>query len=130
MSNFEERLDNEEEFYDDVRYWFEEWLDDLGESKQFEFFNKAMDNFGYHDDILFENTPEAINSIFKNPYEALKAQRNGNYNIDDRFFSYPDLISYSNIPYDEYITEMLDDMIKNPSSYGVHIESLYENDRD
>lgn len=112
MSNFEKRLDNEEEFYNDVRYWFEEWLDDLGESKQFEYFNKTMSNFKYYDNILFKNNAKAINSLFETPYEALEAQRNGDYNIDDKYFSFPDLFSYNNIPYDEYIAEMLDDMVK------------------
>ena len=129
MSNFKERL-KEEEFYNNVRYWFEEWFEDLSESKKLEYYNKAMDNLMYPGDVLYENTEEAVNSLFNSPYEALMEQRNGDYNISDRYYSYPNLNSYDYIPYSDYIEEILDDMINNPTLYKVHIEHLYEDDQD
>lgn len=129
MSNFEERL-KEEDFHNDVRYWFEEWYEDLSESKKLEYYNKAMDSLGYPGDVLYENTEEAINSLFSSPYEALIEQRNGDYSISDKYYSYPDLYSYSNIPYFDYIEEILGDMINNPTLYKVHIEHLYGDDND
>ena len=80
MSNFYERVE-EEEFYNDVRYWFEEWFENLSESKKLEYFNKTMSNLEYNEDILYENTEEAINTLFDSPYEALVEQRNGDYSI-------------------------------------------------
>ena len=129
MSNFYERVE-EEEFYNDVRYWFEEWFENLSESKKLEHFNKTMSNLEYNEDILYENTEEAINTLFDSPYEALVEQRNGDYSINDRYYSYPDLISHSNVPYDEWIEEILDEMIKYPGLYKVSIEHLYEDDND
>lgn len=130
MSNFEERLEKYEDFYNDVRYWFEEWYEDLDESKKLEYFNKAMISLGYPEEILYENTEEAINTLFDSPYQALVEQRNGDYSINDRYYSYPNLISHSNVPYDEWIKEILDDMISNPTIYKVFIEHLYEDDND
>ena len=129
MSNFYERIE-EEDFYNDVREWFAEWYDDLDESKKLDYFNKAMSNLEYSEDILYENTEEAINTLFNSPYQALVEQSNGNYCLDDRYYSYPDLISHSNVPYDEWIEEILDDMIKYPGLYKVSIEHLYEDDND
>ena len=130
MSNFYERLEKYEDFYNDVRYWFEEWYEDLDESKKLDYFNKAMSNLGYTEEILYENTEEAINTLFDSPYQALVEQRNGDYSINDRYYSYPYLVSYSNVPYDEWIKEILDDMISNPTIYKVFIEHLYEDDND
>lgn len=129
MSNFEERL-KEEKFYNDVRYWFEEWYEDLDEPKKLEYFNKTMSSLGYNEDILYENTEEAINTLFDSPYEALVEQRNGDYSINDRYYSYPDLVSHSDVPYDEWIGEILDEMIKYPGLYKVSIEHLYEDYQD
>ena len=129
MSNFEERL-KEEEFYNDVRYWFEEWFEDLSESKKLEYFNIAMNNLEYSGDVLYENTEEAVNNLFSSPYEALIEQRNGDYSIFDRYYSYPNLYSYDSVPYFGYIEEILDDMISNPTIYKVFIEHLYEDDND
>ena len=129
MSNFIERL-KEEEFYKDVRYWFEEWYEDLSESKKLEYFNTTMNNLEYSEDVLYENTEEAINTLFDSPYEALVEQRNGDYSINDRYYSYPDLVSHSDVPYDEWIEEILDEMIKYPGLYRVSIEHLYEADQD
>ena len=130
MSNFYERIEKYEDFYDDVRYWFEEWYEDLDESKKLEYFNKAMISLGYPEEILYENTEEAINTLFDSPYQALVEQRNGDYSINDKYYSYPNLISYNNVPYDEWITEILDEMIKYPGLYKVSIEHLYEDDND
>ena len=130
MSSFYERIKEDEDFYDEVREWFAEWYDDLDESKKLDYFNKAMSNLGYNEDILYENTEEAIDTLFNSPYEALVEQRNGDYSINDRYYSYPNLISYNNVPYDEWITEILDDMISNPTIYRVFIEHLYEDDND
>ena len=129
MSNFYERIE-EEDFYNDVREWFAEWYDDLDEPKKLDYFNKAMSNLEYSEDILYENTEEAINTLFNSPYQALVEQSNGNYCLDDRYYSYPDLISHSNVPYDEWIEEILDDMIKYPGLYKVSIEHLYEDEQD
>ena len=129
MSNFEEKF-KEEEFYNDVRCWFEEWYEDLDEPRKLDYFNKTMSNLEYTEDILYENTEEAINTLFDSPYQALLEQRNGNYCLDDRYYSYPDLVSHSNIPYDEWITEILDEMIKYPGLYKVSIEHLYEDYQD
>ena len=129
MSNFYERIE-EEDFYNDVRYWFEEWYDDLDESKKLDYFNTTMSNLGHPEEILNENTEEAIDTLFASPYQALVEQRNGDYSISDRYYSYPDLVSCNNIPYDEWIEEILDDMIKNPTIYRVFIEHLYEDDQD
>lgn len=130
MSNFYERIKEDEDFYDEVRYWFEEWYDDLGETKKLEYFNITMSNLKYPEEILYENTEEAIDTLFDSPYKALVEQRNGNYCLDDKYYSYPNLISYSNIPYDEWITEILDEMIKYPGLYRVSIEHLYEDEQD
>ena len=130
MSNFYERIEKYEDFYDEVRYWFAEWYDDLDESKKLEYFNKTMSSLGYNEDILYENTEEAINTLFDSPYEALVEQRNGDYSINDRYYSYPDLVSHSNVPYDEWIKEILDEMIKYPGLYRVSIEHLYEDEQD
>lgn len=130
MSNFEEKLEKYEDFYNDVRYWFEEWYEDLDEPKKLDYFNKAMSNLGYTEEILYENTEEAINTLFDSPYQALVEQRNGDYSINDRYYSYPNLVSYSNVPYDEWIKEILDDMIKYPGFYRVSIEHLYEDYQD
>ena len=129
MNNFYERI-KEEDFYNNVRYWFEEWYEDLSESKKLEYYNKAMDNLMYPGDVLYENTEESVNSLFSSPYEALIAQRNGDYSVSDKYYSYPDLYSYNNIPYFDYIEEILDNMINNPTLYKVHIEHLYEDDND
>ena len=129
MNNFTERL-KEEEFYNDVRYWFEEWYEDLDEPRKLDYFNKTMISLGYPEDILYENTEEVINTLFDSPYEALVEQRNGDYSINDRYYSYPDLVSHSNVPYDEWITEILDEMIKYPGLYKVSIEHLYEDYQD
>ena len=129
MSNFEEKF-KEEEFYNDVRCWFEEWYEDLDEPRKLDYFNKTMSNLEYTEDILYENTEEAINTLFDSPYQALLEQRNGNYCLDDRYYSYPDLVSHSNVPYDEWIKEILDDMIKYPGFYRVSIEHLYEDYQD
>lgn len=129
MSNFYERIEDED-FYDEVRYWFEEWYEDLDESRKLDYFNKTMSSLGYSEDILHENTEEAIDTLFDSPYQALIEQRNGDYSISDRYYSYPNLISHSNIPYDEWITEILDEMIKYPSLYRVSIEHLYEDEQD
>ena len=130
MSNFYERIEEDEDFYNDVRYWFEEWYEDLDESKKLDYFNKAMSNLKYSEEILYENTEEAINTLFDSPYQALVEQSNGNYCLDDRYYSYPNLISYSNVPYDEWIKEILDYMISNPTIYRVFIEHLYEDEQD
>ena len=129
MSNFYERIE-EEDFYNDVREWFSEWYEDLDESRKLDYFNKTMSNLEYNEDILYENTEEAINTLFDSPYEALVEQRNGDYSINDRYYSYPDLVSHSNVPYDEWIKEILDEMIKYPGLYRVSIEHLYEDDND
>ena len=130
MSSFYERIKEDEDFYDKVREWFAEWYDDLDEPKKLDYFNKTMSNLGYNEDILYENTEEAIDTLFNSPYEALVEQRNGDYSINDRYYSYPNLISYNNVPYDEWITEILDDMISNPTIYRVFIEHLYEDGQD
>ena len=130
MSKFKELLDNDEDFYNDVRYWFEQWFSDLDEHKQFEYYNITMSLLGYPDDLLFENTSEGINHLFDTPYEALIAQRNGDYNVGDRYFTYPDLVSYPNVPYEDYIVEMLDKMVTNSSDYRLDINSLYVDDQD
>ena len=130
MSNFYERIEKYEDFYDEVRYWFEEWYEDLDESKKLEYFNKAMISLGYPEEILYENTEEAINTLFDSPYQALVEQRNGDYSINDRYYSYPYLASYDSVPYFGYIEEILDDMISNPTIYKVFIEHLYEDDND
>ena len=130
MNNFEERLKEDEDFYDEVRYWFEEWYEDLDEPRKLDYFNKTMSNLEYNEDILYENTEEAINTLFDSPYEALVEQRNGDYSINDRYYSYPDLVSHSNVPYDEWIEEILDEMIKYPGLYKVSIEHLYEDYQD
>ena len=129
MSNFYEKI-KEEDFYNNVRYWFEEWYEDLSESKKLEYFNIAMNNLEYPEDVLYENTEESVNSLFSSPYEALMEQRNGDYSISDRYYSYPNLNSYDRIPYFDYIEEILDDMINNPTLYKVHIEHLYETVQD
>ena len=129
MSNFYEKI-KEEDFYNNVRYWFEEWYEDLSESKKLEYYNKAMNSLGYSGDVLYENTEEAINNIFSSPYEALIEHRNGDYNVFDKYYSYPYLYSYDDIPYFDYIEEILDDMINNPTLYKVHIEYLYEDEQD
>ena len=129
MSNFTERL-KEEEFYNDVRCWFEEWFENLSESKKLEYFNIAMDNLEYPEDVLYENTEEAVNNLFSSPYEALMEQRNGDYSISDRYYSYPNLNSYDSVPYSDYVEEILDDMINNPTLYKVFINLLYEDDQD
>ena len=95
-----------------------------------EYFNIAMDNLEYPEDVLYENTEEAVNNLFSSPYEALMEQRNGDYSISDRYYSYPNLNSYDSVPYSDYVEEILDDMINNPTLYKVFINLLYEDDQD
>lgn len=125
--SFKEKCNCDKEFYVELTDWFSDWLNDLDKSTLLKYYNTTMELCNYSDDILYENTKENINTYFKDPYSVLVEVSNSeNYSINEMYFKIGDLESFVDIPYDDYLDEILEKMIDEPSKYGVNIQEEYE----
>lgn len=125
--SFKEKCNCDKEFYVELTDWFSDWLNDLDKPTLLKYYNTTMALCNYSDDILYKNTKENINTFFKDPYSVLvEVSNSDNYSINEMYFKIGDLESFVDIPYDDYLDEILEKMIDEPSKYGVNIQEEYE----